>query len=207
MPKVFLFQTKIKEEDLDDSLVRLERRLCFLERLVMGSRYRTLSQPNLVDPLLEAISKMRSLTEDRERFAILSEMLQEYGPFLQNMDQFDGNCDPDLVKWELIMCQEDELRRKAAMAESIVEHQKVIDSQVLRDLDPFKENLAKLHTVAIKQEQEANRLSRETQNLIENYNQLLTKIKGRLVAWDKKLLAFEARKNERKPGDIIPDFD
>ncbi|XP_074597208.1 dynactin subunit 3-like [Brevipalpus obovatus] len=198
---------KVKDDDLNESVERLERRVCFLERLVMGSRYRVPPESNLVDPLLEVISKLRTLTGGREKFDILSVKLQELGPYIEKMDQFNEDCDPDLVRWELILSQEDNLRKKSALLDIILEHRRIVDSEVLKDLDPFKAKLEKLHTIAVKQEQQANQLSKETLNLIENYNQLLTKIKSRLVAWDKKLLLIEAHKDERKVGEIIPDFD
>lgn len=193
---------------MDENIDRLEKRMCLIERLVLGSRMRVKSDNNLVDPLLDVIAKLRIITSGREKVDTLADKLNELGPFIDKIDQFSCNHDPDRVRWEIILAQADKIRKRAALVDSIVEKKKVIDSVVLNDLEPFKVKLDKLQTVAIRQDKESSEISEETTDLINEYNKLLVRIKGRLVAWDRKLSTFEG---EKKPNQVsqktIPDFD
>lgn len=192
---------------MDENIARLERRMCLLERLVLGPRMRIKSEGNLVDPLLDVIARLKTLLSGKERLNLLAERLNELGPFIDKIDQFSCNHDPDLVRWEIVLAQADKVRKRAALIDTIVEKRKVIDSVVLRDLDPFKVKLEKLKNVAIRQDQEATNLSEETKQLICEYNRLLQRIKGRLVAWDRKLSTIEGSRRSGNIERAIPEFD
>ena len=192
----------------EEALIRLEERVAMIERLVMGSKANCDDENSLVDPLLDIITKLRSLTAGRDNYNQLAKQYEEYGEFIDKLDQFEGNVEPDAVKWEHILAQEDKLREKATLIESIVSKKDVVDSNALKDIDPLTPKVEKLRDLIIRQDEEATKVSQETQDLIRNYHQLMFRLRNKMITWEKRLSAIESsKKSSKKEPSTMIDFD
>ncbi|XP_015785476.1 uncharacterized protein LOC107362852 [Tetranychus urticae] len=191
----------------EEALLRLEERVAMIEGLVMGSKANCDDENSLVDPLLEIITKLRSLTASRDNYNQLAKQYEEYGDFIDKLDQFEGNVEPDAVKWEHILAQEDKLRDKATLIESIVSKKDVVDSNALKDIDPLLPKLEKIRELLIRQDEQASKLSEETQDLIRNYHQLMFRLKNKMITWEKMLAAIEISEKSSKKEPSMIDFD
>ncbi|XP_053208461.1 uncharacterized protein LOC128392458 [Panonychus citri] len=177
----------------EEALIRLEQRVALIERLVNGSKPNYEDDNSLVDPLLEVITKLRAITAGREDYF---KLYDTYGDFIYKLDQLEGNIEPDSVKWENILAQEDKLREKSSMLEAVVSKRAIIDSTAFKNIEPLKPRMEKLKDLVIKQSEEVDKVSQETQDLIRNYNQLITRIRNKMIGWDKSLSVMELAKRK-----------
>lgn len=173
----------------------IEKKLNLLESRVIGKRY---DQSNLIEALAKIITKLRSITTGKEKYQLLVKKLEELIPYIDSLDIIDDNCEPDLVKMELIFAQENNIKEEIELINQIIQNQKIIDSSHFDNINQLKPRYNECKSMALKQNEKMNDLNQEFFQLLKIYNQVIKAVKEQIIAWDKFLSQLEEKKIQIK---------
>merc|ERR1712141_354923 len=104
---------------------------------------------------------------------------------------------PAELKVEMILAQEEKIRKSAELLKDIQEKSAVLNADaILTYTQPECErNLIKLSTIQLEQEVKCNRLNESTLELVEKYNDVISTIAETFVRYDEMLRALEESKS------------
>lgn len=181
---------------LSEEFKEIEKKVNLLEARVFGKRCD--HQINLIDSLEKIIGKLCAIATGKEKYQQLVKKLEELSPFIDNLDLVDDNCEPDLVKMELILSQENHIKEKSDMINQIMANQKLVDSFHFDDTNKLRSKYNDCKLITIKQNERFSKMNQEFFELLNNYNQAMKAIKDNLVTWDKILSRLEDERAQKK---------
>merc|ERR1711863_78343 len=186
------------------SLDSVESRLACIERRVYGKANPSYKEKEdassevaggVVPRLTDIAKEVGNAISTRERVVPLFRRLKELETY---MDPTFGESKglPAELKVEMILAQEDKIRKSAELLKDIQEKSAVLNADaILTYTQPECErNLIKLSTIQLEQEVKCNRLNESTLELVEKYNDVISTIAETFVRYDEMLKAFEEAK-------------
>ncbi len=172
----------------------LEARVDNLQERITGGLNDIQRQQTLIDSLVEANDRVMSLTTGRERFHQVYSKITALESFISQVDPFH---DPR-VDEEILLLEEPRIRHEARILDEIKKHEKSLDSTALHNFDHLIPKLEEVRRKTLLQLEEAEKINKETQQLIGVYNQMMTSMKDILYQWEKKLKAKEQERLVKK---------
>lgn len=193
------------------TLPYLDHRLEQLEKRIIGNIGDTKSQINVIDSLLFVNEKIRALTagRDRDKFSVVNKKLQSLELFITNPHLVESKYLGDDDKMEMVIVQEDRIRRNARLLEDIARLEKSLNKPKVIEDDVIPK-INQLRLVALKQYEGSKRINDETKKLLQVYNQVMKQIKTQLAYYDAKLSRLESDKEtrgKRVKGLHLEEFD
>lgn len=197
----------IMEVEQGTNLDSIESRLANIERRVYGKSnpsYREKEDAasevggGIVPRLTDIAKEVGNAVGTRERVAPLFRRLKELETY---MDPSFGESKglPTELKVEMILAQEEKIRKSAALLKDIQEKSAVLNADaILTYTQPECErNLVKLSTIQLEQEVACNGLNESTLELVEKYNDVISTIAETFVRYDEMLRALEDAKSTK----------
>jgi len=198
------------EYEQETNLDSIESRLANIERRVYGKSnpsYREKEDAasevggGIVPRLTDIAKEVGNAVGTRERIAPLFRRLKELETY---MDPSFGESKglPAELKVEMILAQEEKIRKSALLLKDIQEKSAVLNADaILTYTQPECErNLVKLSTIQLEQEVSCNRLNESTLELVEKYNDVISTIAETFVRYDEMLKALEDAKATKTSG-------
>ena len=106
---------------------------------------------------------------------------------------------PTELKVEIILAQEEKIRKSAELLNAIQKKSTVLNSDaILTYTQPdCEKNLVKLSTIQLEQEAKCDRLNESTLELVERYNDIISTIAETFMRYDEMLKALEEAKRAK----------
>lgn len=187
------------------SLDSVESRLACIERRVYGKSNPSYKEKEdassevaggVVPRLTDIAKEVGNAISTRERVVPLFRRLKELESY---MDPSFGESKglPAELKVEMILAQEEKIRKSAELLKDIQEKSAVLNADaILTYTQPeCEQNLIKLSTIQLDQEVKCNRLNDSTLELVEKYNDVISTIAETFVRYDEMLRALEESKS------------
>ena len=176
-----------------EAISALERRLDSLEKAIFGNSHnnnRNECESSAVDQLLQ-LARIQGNAVDQKGDRI--------APLLRRCPEIDAYLDPRFaedqmatsVKTDLILAQEEKIKKTAEMLTKISQAEKVLNGKAFNDVSDFEAKLNCVTMNAVEQERKFAGLERETVELIAEYNEIMDTISQSFLACDKKLTQLE----------------
>merc|ERR1711997_623676 len=192
------------------SLDSVESRLASIERRVYGKSNPSYKEKEdassevaggVVPRLTDIAKEVGNAISTRERVVPLFRRVKELESY---MDPSFGESKglPAELKVEMILAQEEKIRKSAELLKDIQEKSAVLNADaILTYTQPECErNLIKLSTIQLEQEVKCNRLNESTLELVEKYNDVISTIAETFVRCDEMLTALEDAKANKSSG-------
>lgn len=185
----------------------IESRLANIEHRVYGKSNPSFSEKEdaasevaggIVPRLTDIAKEVGNAVGTRERVAPLFRRLKELETYMD--PAFGENKGlPAELKVEMILAQEEKIRKSAELMKDIQEKSAVLNADaILTYTQPECErNLVKLSTIQLEQEVVCNRLNESTLELVERYNDVISTIAETFVRYDEMLKALEEAKSAK----------
>merc|ERR1712038_1209662 len=183
----------------------IESRLSNIERRVYGKSNPSFKEKEdasselaggVVPRLTDIAKEVGNAISTRERVVPLFRRLKELESY---MDPSFGESKglPAELKVEMILAQEEKIRKSAELLKDIQEKSAVLNADaILTYTQPECErNLINLSTIQLEQEVKCNRLNESTLELVEKYNDVISTIAETFVRYDEMLRALEDSKS------------
>lgn len=184
----------------------LEWRAKKLENRIIGGAgcrthsYEASGQETPICDQLKRISKLYQNFVDAngEKYSRFLKLYQNHKRLLDELDSPAPQVS-DAAKAELVLAYENDLVGHLESVKHMADKaDKVLDESKWPDLTRFQERLMQLETITRDQHLQSVNLDQRTEELIEIYNEIITKFKSNTVIWNQKL---EAHENEDRKMD------
>lgn len=182
----------------------LEWRVKRLENTVLGQTGRLAhfgqfaDQDTICDQLTRVASYYKNFNNSHgDKYAKFVTLYHKYRHLLGQLETNSDNDVSETAKAELVLAYENELVQHLEAVKSMANKgDKVLNVERWPDLSGYKERLDKLEQITKEQHLQSVALDRETESLIEIYNDTIGSFKSNMVIWNQKLEAYE--NEERK---------
>ncbi|XP_003740290.1 dynactin subunit 3-like [Galendromus occidentalis] len=168
-------------------LEKLEGRIASLERRVKGDLAD--QDQSLVERLTIIDRKINSAIQDEDNLGIL-----------KRTDALHTLLDPSLehnigvdscTKLALVEANMDRIEEAKQLLEQMESSRKVLESAHIKTVPTYSGKLASLSEAQAEQVTQAEALTRQTMNMFETYNRMMSDIDRKFAVWDQRLAAAE----------------
>ena len=176
------------------ALETAEERLEQLERRVYGNVSKGVHKNEFSTPLIPKLAGMSQDIGDslgrRERIVPLFRKLNELEKYLEPTSAIEtGMSIP--ARAELILAEENEIRKTNDFIERVKDSKSVLDSQAIKNVGSLEGKLAELTKVQLDQNHKGEEFSEDTLNLVEQYNDIVDALTKTFIEYDNLLSAAE----------------
>ncbi|KAL8577282.1 hypothetical protein ACOMHN_062791 [Nucella lapillus] len=182
----------------------LEKRMTALESIVFGNADKDALYPKDKPPRVQCIESLLVL-QNKVMAAVTGK--KKLMQIHQNLPALRKYMDPaytdelglsDDAKAEVILAEEDYLRRVAAQLQSIKEQDEMISSEHVKSVPKLSGKLQELSQIHIQQQDETAQVTEETARLIDSYNSVITTLSKMFVQWDAEVTKLEIQSQPKK---------
>jgi len=180
------------------NLDQLDERLRSLEERIVSSSNEVKLQQDVIKSLTAINNRLVATTSNKEKVNSVNSQIETYEKYINNPSLIDKFADDSLVKAEIVLDNEQRIRKQYAMLEKIALKEKIIESKFINDFDTFLPRIQKIRETALKQQEHSRRIQEETKRLLTIYNQLMVVVNEQLANWESKVLSIEQKKHEEE---------
>lgn len=157
-------------------------------------------QESICDQLKRVAKLYQSYIESEgQRYARFVELYEKHKNLLGELGS-NGDEVSEATKTDLLLAYEDDLIKHLEAVKGMAEKaDKVLNVEAWPDSSGYRERLEKLETVTKEQHFQTVALDKQTEELIDIYNDIIGSFKSNTVIWNQKLEAHESE--ERKLDD------
>ncbi|XP_072051208.1 dynactin subunit 3-like [Amphiura filiformis] len=183
-----------------ESLSVLESRVKLLEDRILGEDSVQQQTPQVIETLSKVRQSLDGSTTGKERIHMVWKRLQELNDCL-NPEIADKFALTQEAKTEIILAEEQQLKRQAALLEQVKSMKDFIDSEHIKAAPSFADKIHPLATVQLDQKDQTDQHSQEVRELLQAYNDIVTQLSKQFIQWDEIMTRYEVAAQVRKPDD------
>ena len=133
-----------RSPDHRSNLDLLDERLRVLEEKIIGRSNEVKLQQNVIHSLATINSRLASTLGNKEKIGSVNGQIESYQKYINDPSLIDRFADDGLVKAEIVLDNEQRIRKQYAMLEKIALKEKLIESKFINDFDTFLPKLQKI---------------------------------------------------------------
>ncbi|XP_042898445.1 dynactin subunit 3 [Parasteatoda tepidariorum] len=179
-----------------DTIEAIESRIKSLEDLVYGNSAPD-SENKCVETLMNVQNKLQSAVTGREKITTVFSKLDDLEKYL-NPDFKENVTLTDPVKTNLVLLEEDRIRNAVDSLQTVKELMQYLDSEHIKVVPSLCPKLYEVSQIQIKLQEHAGELTKETKQLIANYDDLVLSLSKQFILWDSILSKIEKEKLPKK---------
>lgn len=122
----------------------LDERLRHLEERITGCTNEIMLKQDVIKSLNSINSRLASAVGNKEKVNSVNTQIQTYDKYINNPSLIDKFADDSLVRAEIVLDNEQRIRKQYAMLEKIALKEKLIESKFINDFDTFLPRLQKI---------------------------------------------------------------
>lgn len=149
MPGQQLNSTLLSSSSVDhrSNLDLLAERLRSLEEKIVGRSNEVKLQQNVIKNLATINARLAATLGNKEKISSVNGQIESYEKYINDPSLIDRFADDSLVKAEIVLDNEQRIRKQYAMLEKIALKEKLIESKFINDFDTFLPKLQKIRWV------------------------------------------------------------
>lgn len=125
----------------------LDERLRALEEKIVGRSNEVRLQQNVIKSLTLVNGRLATTLANREKVQSVNSQIECYAKYINDPSLIDRFAEDGLVKAEIVLDNEQRIRKQYAMLEKIALKEKLIESKFINDFDTFLPKLQKIRYV------------------------------------------------------------
>ncbi|XP_046399225.1 uncharacterized protein LOC124165776 [Ischnura elegans] len=187
-------------KDMVDPLDLLESRIKALESRVIGNSQKNDAKTSVMDSLLVINSQIANALSGREQVTAVLKRLNELEKF---MDPSYGDDIPMSTKSKLdvILSMEPELVQNVKYFQQLQQLKSVLDSEHIKNIPALQSKVDKLIVVELENKTKFENVTKETYDMIEQYNGIINSLSQSFVVWESMITNCEIARQIKKPVD------
>ncbi|XP_074651395.1 dynactin subunit 3-like isoform X2 [Tubulanus polymorphus] len=178
-------------------LETVEDRVAKLEQFIFGDNDKDAMYPRCIDTLGAINTKLVSGVTGKEKFAKILNRLPEVERYMDH-GFTDRLTLSDPAKLDILLAEEDWIKKQAADLERLQELQKILDSEHLKVIPSLNEKFQELTKRHIEQQDRVAEFSEETKDLLNQYQSVVNLISKEFVMWDQMVTESERKALPKK---------
>ncbi|XP_002741729.1 dynactin subunit 3-like [Saccoglossus kowalevskii] len=181
---------------------KLEQRIKILENRICGHEqrgFKTKDNKKCIDALSSFLQSMNTATAGRDNINSAWKRLQEIDQYLDPALSDTITMDDDL-KTEIILAEEEHLKKQGELLEQVTKMKDILDSEHLKVTPNMSEKMQSLSHINMDQKEELESLNGDAKQLLEAYNHIITLLSKQFVQWDETVTQYEIA-SQKKPVD------
>ncbi|CAH1796684.1 unnamed protein product [Owenia fusiformis] len=184
----------------DQNLEILESRLKSLENSVYGDSNKDLSYPKVIDSLSNIDKQLNTAVASRDKIKKLLDQTPLMEKYLDPTYASESGLS-QTAKVDIILSEEDQIRKLAADFEKIKNATQSLDSEHLKGIPKVASRLQQLAQVNIDQKEQVGQLTEDVRNLLVEYNNTISLLSKQFIQWDEIVTQLEIDAQPKKSYD------